>query len=53
MNKIDIVQVSLIQQKDKQYCITTKLQYQDNCKLKVVRVFFWSIKSSPEKPYVW
>ena len=27
MNKIDIVQVSLIQQKDKQYCITTKLQY--------------------------
>ena len=40
MNKIDIVQVSLIQQKDKQYCITTKLQYQDNCKLKVVWFFF-------------
>lgn len=51
MNKIDIVQVSLIQQKDKQYCVTTKLQYYDNCKLKVV--FFLSIKSLPEKPYVW
>lgn len=52
MNKIDIVQVSLIQQKDKQYCITIKLQYQDNCKLKVVW-FFLPIKSLPEKPYVW
>ena len=25
MNKIDIVHASLIQQQDKQYCVTTKL----------------------------
>lgn len=50
MNKIDIVQVSLIQQKDKQYCITTKLQYQDNCKLKVVCVFFGQLNLRQKNP---
>lgn len=49
MNKIDIVQVSLIQQKDKQYCVTTKLQYYDNCKLKVV-FFFCQLNLCQKNP---